>query len=361
MQKPLVPRFDAHDDRLLRALRERVDAYFSERGLSKHADARMVAKTVFFLGGNWALLALLSSGSLPALAALPLCLLLGVLLAGIGFNVGHDAIHGAYSKHHWVNKALGYSFDLMGASSLMWSHAHNVVHHTYTNVPGVDHDLEPGPWLLFYAREKPARVYRAQHVYAFVMYCFTALVWVFKKDLEQALSVDPRTGRCATAREVASVVGWKLLHLGLYLGLPLAFSGYAWWQVLAGYVTMLAAAGFTLAVVFQLAHVVEETGFPRPEDCSGRSWTAHQLHTTANFAPDSALVGFFCGGLNHQVEHHLFARICHVHYPAIAPLVREVALAHGLPYHQNPTFFAALQSHVRAMKRFGRPAGAAAA
>lgn len=346
--------FDTRDNRLQTALRERVNAYFSERGISKHADGRMVTKTVIFLGGSAALLALLVSGVFSPLIALPLAVLLGVMLAGVGFNVCHDAIHGSYSSRPWVNRVLSHTFDLMGASSYTWSRAHNFVHHTYTNVPGLDHDLEPGPWLLLYPRDNPGFIYRFQHFYAVVLYCFTTLVWVFKKDFEQIFSIDPRTGKREPVGQIAQVIGWKVVHVALFIVLPLLISGYAWWQVAVGYVAMHAALGLVSAVVFQLAHVVESPAFPTPTGVQ-HSWAAHQLMTTSNFAPRNAVASFFFGGLNRQVEHHLLAKICHVHYPQLAPIVREVAREHGLPYHENPTLIHALSSHFRTLHRFGRP------
>lgn len=342
------------DNALQAALKERISSYFTERGISRHANAAMVAKTAFFLGFALALWGVLVSGVLPGWAALPVALVFGVTLAGIGFNVCHDAIHGAYSARPWVNKMLSHVFDLMGASSYTWSRAHNFVHHTYTNVPGLDHDLEPGPFLLLYPRENPNFIYRLQHLYAWVLYCFTTLVWVFKKDVEQVFSVDPRTGRREPAAQIAQVLGWKVVHLALFLAVPLLVSGYAWWMVAAGYVVMHAGLGFTSAVVFQLAHVVERPAFPEPAEVK-QSWAEHQLRTTSNFAPSSRAAAFFFGGLNRQVEHHLLAKICHIHYPALAPVVREVALAHGAPYLELPSFFGALASHARTLARFGRP------
>ena len=155
-------------------------------------------------------------------------------------------------------------------------------------------------------------------------------------------------------RQVEVVVG-KLVHFGLFLALPLQVSGYAPWQVIVGYFSAIAVAGLTLAVVFQLAHVVEGTAFPTPnaDHRIDDSWAAHQLRTTANFAPQSLWWNFFTGGLNHQVEHHLLYRIAHCHYPALAPIVRDVATKHGVPYHEFPTFGSALGAHVRMMKRFG--------
>lgn len=310
---------------------------------------------MFWVGGVVALTALLVSGALPALVAWPLAGVLGVFMAAMGFNVGHDAIHGAFSDNPRVNALLSRTFDVAGASSYTWSTAHNFVHHTYTNVPGVDHDLDPGPFMLFSARENPHWIYRFQHLYAFALYFFTYVVWVFKKDFQQVLSPDPRNGKPVAKARVVEVVVGKVVHLGLFLALPLLVSGYAPWQVVLGYFTAIAMTGLTAAIVFQLAHVVEGTDFPRADDDHRihDSWAAHQLKTTANFAPHSPFWNFFTGGLNHQVEHHLLYKIAHCHYPAIAPIVAEVAARHGVPYHVYPTFSAALLAHVRTMRRFG--------
>lgn len=351
------PTFSTNDTAFKVDLRRRVDGYFQRTGKSRHADGRMIAKTVAYLAAGVGLGALLLSGVLPALAALPVVMLLGLVIAGIGFNIGHDAVHGSYSGNRATNQVLGFVFDLLGASSYNWSRAHNVVHHTFTNVPGADHDLEPGPFLLLHPRPRPALIYRLQHLFAFPLYAFTMIVWVFKKDFVQIFDRS-MTGRGPTKRGVASMVLGKLLHFGLFLGLPLLLSPYAWWQVGLGYLAMLAAVGFTLAVVFQLAHVVEGTQFPQP-DASKRlsdGWATHQLRTTANFSQGSSLATFFLGGLNHQVEHHLLSGICHIHYPALAPLVRACAAEHGLPYLDSGTFLQAMGAHVRTLYRFGRPA-----
>ncbi|MDP1825572.1 MAG: acyl-CoA desaturase [Archangium sp.] len=350
------PTFNTDDTSFKVDLRTRVDAYFTRTGKSRHADGRMIAKTIAFFGAGLGLMTLLISGVLPALAALPVVMVLGLVIAGLGFNVGHDAVHGAYSGNRSVNKVLGFVFDVLGASSYNWSRAHNIVHHTFTNVPGTDHDLEPGPFLLLHPRPKPPLIYRLQHLFAFPLYAFTMIVWVFKKDFVQIFD-RTMTGRAATKGGVASMVLGKLLHFSIFLGLPMLLAPYAWWVVLVGYAVMLASVGFTLAVVFQLAHVVEGPQFPAP-DAAGRladGWATHQLRTTANFSQGSALASFFLGGLNNQIEHHLLPGICHIHYAALAPLVRECASDHGLPYLTSGTFFEALASHIRTLYRLGRP------
>jgi linoleoyl-CoA desaturase len=195
-----------------------------------------------------------------------------------------------------------------------------------------------------------------QHLYAWALYSFTSLFWVFANNVIQAAKGDPRTGKRFPLRHWLGVFAGVALHSTLFLVIPYLYSGFAWWQVAVGFVAMHLVGGFTLAVVFQLAHIVEGPDyFPLPSS-DGRfedTWAAHQLRTTANFGVDSWLTRFITGGLNQQIEHHLFPRICHIHYKALAPIVRETAAKHGLPYYENDSFFTAVASHARLLKRNG--------
>src|SRR5690606_23154492 len=117
------------------------------------------------------------------------------------------------------------------------------------------------------------------------------------------------------------------------------------------------SCGFCLAVVFQLAHVVEATQFPVADEGSGKieqEWMVHQLSTTANFATGSHTVSWLLGGLNFQVEHHLFPRISHVHYPAINKLVKATCNEFGVTYLAHRTVVGALASHLRHIYRLSR-------
>lgn len=338
-------------------LRRRVDAYFAERGVSRAANAAMVMKTVFWLVVTYGGLAVVVSESVPFLALLPLWMVVGFGLAGIGFNIGHDAIHGSYSEKRWVNALLSWTFDIMGASSFTWITAHNTVHHTYTNVPGVDGDLEAGFTLAFYPQQ--TRVWhRFQHIYAWLLYTLTGFVWVYVKDFDQMRRKDPLTGRGAGLRDWGKMLLGKALHVGIFLAMPLVVMDAPVWQVLLGYALMLGTAGLMLAVVFQLAHCIEGTIFPQsPRDGQRMSepWAEHQLRTTANFGR-TRLATFIVGGLDHQIEHHLMPRVCHIHYPKLAPIVEQCARDHGLPYIHNGSFFSAVAAHYRTMKRIGQGA-----
>jgi len=346
---------DAPDEAAFhRELKQRVDAWFDEQGLSKKGNAFMVFKSVFWIGSSVGCLLAILLGDLPLPVLFPTYALMGFCFACIGFNVGHDAIHGAYSRSTRVNGLLAWSYELIGANARNWAHAHNVKHHTWTNVVGVDDDIDAAPWLRLHPEERLRGVHRMQHIYAWGLYMLFTLHWVFRADWLDILQPHPNTGKRADARDYAKLVVGKLSHVGLLLVAPAMVHG--WWLALAGFLVFHMVGGLVLAVVFQLAHLVEGPDIVVPDDgVIGQRWAALQLRTTANFCGGNPLVSFIVGGLDHQVEHHLFPAICHVHYPKIAPIVKEVAEAHGLPYHRHPTFLRAVASHARTLKALGRP------
>lgn len=341
----------------MQEMKTRVCAYFESRGLSTKANVAMVAKTALMLALSFVPYGLILSNRFPPLAMLALAIVMGVGMAGIGFDIAHDALHGAYSSSTRVNRALGYSFDLLGASSYMWKITHNIVHHTYTNVHGVDEDLAVSPLLRLSPHAPRYWFHRFQHLYAFPLYGLTTLFWVFVKDYGQLLRRDlgPYRDKQHDQGNVATLLSAKLFYYGYALVLPLIVLRIPWWQVLVGFAAMHFTAGMILGVVFQLAHVVEATDHPLPDDAGSieADWWMHEMQTTADFARGSRLVTWYVGGLNHQIEHHLFPRVCSVHYTKISGIVQDVARTYGLPYHDQPTLGAAIASHYRTLRRFG--------
>lgn len=286
--------------------------------------------------------------------------LLGAFAAFLGFNVCHDAIHGAFSKSSKVNKVLSRVFYMIGANPYLWNISHNIVHHTYTNIPGHDEDIEVAPGLIRLSHdEKVNKLQRYQHLYAFWLYGLASLLWVFRKDFKKFFQKNIGQHKLQhPKREYYNLFISKFLYYFMFLVLPMLVLDVAWWQVLIGFVVMHLAEGVVMGLIFQLAHVVEGTDFPVPnaEGNIEEAWAEHQLRTTANFAPDSALASFLLGGLNRQIEHHLFPKVCHIHYPAISKIVRETAREFELPYITSPTFMEALQSHYRTLRKFGKEA-----
>lgn len=341
-------------------IRSRVDLFFSQQNLSQHANAHMWGKTIFFLTGFTGIYLLIISNLMPLWLLLPLAAVLGMFSAFVGFNVCHDAIHGALSGSKKVNKVFGFIFNLIGANPYVWSLMHNVVHHTYTNIPGHDEDIEVAPGLIRIAEEDEVNaIQRFQHWYAFPLYSLASLSWVFRKDyvkffqkkIGAQVSKHPKL-------EYFNLFFYKALYYFLFIVLPLLVLDVAWWQFLIGFLVLHVTEGLTMGLVFQLAHVVEGTTFPLP-DAQGRmeeAWAEHQMHTTANFATQNKLAAFFLGGLNRQIEHHLFPKICHIHYGEISLIVKRTAQEFNLPYIENKSFFSALRSHFATLKRFGKEA-----
>lgn len=338
-------------------VRQRVNQGFINRGLTINADGFMWLKTIIFLSIFCILYFTILFSDVKFIYLTLLTLSLGVTCAFIGFNVCHDAIHGSFSANKKVNKALGMIFHLLGASPYVWNITHNVVHHTYTNIPGHDEDIEIAPGLIRICKEDELKPHqRFQQWYAFPLYGLASISWALRKDYKKFF--QKRVGARENVHpkiEYFNLFFYKFLYYFLFTVVPILVMDAAWWQVLIGFVILHIAQGVTMGLVFQLAHVVEGTAFPVPDAVGNMEevWAEHQMHTTANFDTNSPAAAFFLGGLNRQIEHHLFPKICHVHYGWISGIVKETASEFGLPYHENPTFLKALASHYRMLKKMG--------
>jgi linoleoyl-CoA desaturase len=342
-------------------LKQRVDEYFKENNISKHANGAMIFKTVFFLVLFVTLYFTILFEVFPTVYQIPLAMLLGMTMAFIGFNICHDALHGAYSANKKVNKSLGFLFNVIGANAYMWNITHNIVHHSYTNVVHHDEDIEIAPGLVRVSEtDKLNYIHRYQHIYAFFLYTLTTLAWFFKKDYKKFFQKNIGDSHVNKHPKIEyfNLFFYKFIYYGLFIIVPLMVMQATWQQFLLGFLVMNFAEGVVLGLVFQLAHVVEDTIITLPNEANNieEAWAVHQIRTTANFATKSKLAFFLCGGLNFQVEHHLFPKICHIHYGEVSKIVEATAKDFDLPYHNNSTFFSALQSHYQLLKKMGRPA-----
>ncbi len=336
-------------------VRKRVDAYFKENNISIHANGAMWFKAAFFLTGLMVLYTLILFANLSLPVLFLLAVLLGAFGAFVGFNICHDAIHKAFSGNVRVNQLFSFVFNLIGASPYVWNICHNIVHHTYTNIAGHDEDIDVAPGLIrFSDTETVNKLQRYQHFYAFVLYSFSMLSWVFRKDYKKFFQHKIGEHQVVHPRiEYYKLFFYKAIYYFLFIVLPLLVMSVTWWQFLIGFMVMQLSQGLVLGLVFQLAHVVEGTDFPSPnaEGNMEEAWAAHQMRTTANFAGKSKIL---CGGLNRQIEHHLFPKICHIHYPAIGNIVKATAKEFDLPYIESATFTDALQSHYRMLRKLGK-------
>ena len=284
---------------------------------------------------------------------------IGAFSAFIGFNVCHDAIHGAYSSKSWVNTSLSLVFNVIGANAYVWSITHNKIHHTYTNIPDHDEDIDVAPGLI---RLSPLEEYKRhmkyQHYYAFFVYGLASLSWVLRKDFVKFFQkkIGQYDNTNHPRKEYFNLFFFKAVYYTLFIVLPLVYLDITWWQFLIGFFALHMTEGFILGLVFQLAHVVEGTGFPSPniEGNIEEAWAVHQMQTTANFARKNRLANFLCGGLNFQIEHHLFPHICHTHYVKISEIVKATAQECNVPYIESETFTGALKSHFSTLRKLGQ-------
>ena len=341
-------------------LKKSVDDYFLSNKIKKTGDYRLHLKTVILISAAVALylLLLFQFQYLSSSLAVFFSAVLGFILACIGFNVMHDACHGSYSSRKWINELLGYTLNALGGNAFIWKFKHNIIHHTYTNVDGVDDDIAKSPLMRQCQSQKWVPAHRFQHIYVVLVYAISSFAWVSMMDFNKYFKGKVYTTALQKMSITDHVIFWlsKLLYVLFYVLIPVHFIGVGNWAI--GFTVMHLCMGFTLAIVFQLAHVVEDIDFVKVgEDplMIENEWAIHQVKTTANFSPDNSVISWFVGGLNYQIEHHLFPRISHIHYPAISKIVRQKCKEHQLIYHCNDTLFGAIGSHFRMMRTLGQP------
>lgn len=340
-------------------LRSRVNAYFRANNIPNTGNRNLYVKSIVLVSTAVGIYLALLLLPLYTWLSVVLCILFGVTLATIGFNIMHEGGHQSFSKKGWLNSVSAYSLNMLGGTIYFWKQKHNINHHTYTNVDGLDHDIDV-KFMRMHADQPYKRFHRFQSAYWFLLYGISYIAWVFFQDFEKYFSgrMGPKAERKAMPmREHIIFWGTKVGYVGVYLVAPIIFVG--WLPAIIGWLIVGVSCGFCLAVVFQLAHVVESTQFPVADQDSGKieqEWMVHQLSTTANFSTGNRLVSWLLGGLNFQVEHHLFPRISHVHYPAINKLVKQTCAEYGVVYLEHRTMGQAFMSHLRHIHRLGRAA-----
>ncbi len=344
----------------IKTLRGRVNQYFKDNNIHRYSNANMVIKTIFMILLYTIPLVVMLTGLVSSFwGVMALWVIMGFGMAGIGLSVMHDANHGSYSKHKKVNHIIGYISNFLGAYHINWRIQHNVLHHSFTNIEGHDEDIDI-PVMRFSPTKEKNKWFRYQAYYATLFYGIMTLYWTFGKDFFQLIRYKRKKllkpQGVNFKRAMAELTFNKIWYLAIFLGLPILFVNLPWWQTVLGFVGMNFICGVFLAYIFQPAHVLEDTDFFVPDENSSveNHWAIHQLKTTANFSKGSKWFTWFIGGLNYQIEHHLFPNICHVHYPKIAHLVRQTAQEFNVPYYEHKTFYRALKSHFSLLNDLGK-------
>ena len=338
-----------------KSLKQKVNDYFKDKQLSRTGGIRLFLKSLFISSTAVAMYIILTFFSPPGAASLILCCLLGINLAVIGFNVMHEGGHGSFSKYKWLNHVSAYSLHALGGTIHFWKQRHNIDHHTYTNIEGKDHDIDVK--FMRMHKEQPRYGYhRFQHFYWVFLYGISYMAWILYQDFERYFS-----GKRSNADQVhrmgkkEHLIFWltKFCYLFIYIIIPMIMVG--WKEALIGFLIVGSVIGFSMSIVFQLAHVVEGTQFPEPDETNKiqKEWAVHQISTTANFATKNKIISWFLGGLNFQVEHHLFPDISHIHYPRINKLVKETCQEFNVSYLEHHSLSKAFISHIVHIKKLG--------
>lgn len=344
---------------------ESVKHYFESNDISPYANAAMWFKTgvmlvLFFLPYT---LIVTGIADTSGFFFFGMWFLMGLGMVGIGTSVMHDANHGTYSANKKVNNLIGHILEVIGGYAVTWKIQHNVLHHTYTNVSGLDDDIDSIILLRFSPQQKRYWFHRYQYLYAWFFYMLMTLYWMTVKDYQQAIIYKQKNllikEKVSLKQALFRISIFKIGYYAYIMLLPILISDMPWYLVVAGFLVMHFTAGLILSCIFQPAHIVETSGFAAPVETEGKrkmedSWAIHEVANTSNFAPNNRFLTWFIGGLNFQIEHHLFTDVCHVHYRKLAPIVKSATASYGIPYHEAPSFRNALLEHARMLKKLGR-------
>ena len=355
--KPRFPRKDPTN--FFRILNSRVNSYFKDNNIKRTGNWKIWLKTIVMFTLFFVPYIFILTLSMPGWLQILLTFVMGVGMAGVGMNVMHDGNHESFSKKSWVNKLMGSSIYILAGNVYNWKVQHNVLHHNYTNVHGHDEDLDAGRILRFTKHAEWKWYHRFQHYYSILLYGLLTINWAITTDFIQMKRYMKQ--KLSYGKLPNPFVNWsklvisKIVYLSLWIVLPIAVLELAWWKILIGFFIMHYTAGLILSVIFQLAHVMDAAEMPLPEKDGSlkNTWAIHQLKTTVNFSPKSKIINWFTGGLNHQVEHHIFPNISHIHYGKIAEIVKKTAKEFNLPYNEYKTTRKAIIAHFSYLKLMG--------
>ena len=342
-----------------RTLNSRVNKYFRENNIKRTGNWKVWLKTLIMFSLFLVPYALILTLNMTPWLQVILVFVMGIGMAGVGMNVMHDGNHGSFSNKDWINKLMGSSIYILAGNVYNWKVQHNVLHHTYTNVHGHDEDLDAGRILRFTKHAQWKWYHRFQHYYSILLYGLLTINWAITTDFVQMKRYMKR--KLSYGEFPNPFINWstlvvsKIIYLGIWILLPILILKLSWWKILIGFFLMHYTAGLILSVIFQLAHIMDEAEMPMPENDGSlkNTWAIHQLKTTVNFSPKNRFINWFTGGLNHQVEHHIFPNISHIHYGKIAEIVKKTAKEFNLPYNEFKTTRKAIIAHFNYLKLMG--------
>ncbi|NQW42953.1 MAG: acyl-CoA desaturase [Bacteroidetes bacterium] len=343
---------------------EAIKQYFKANGKSQRGNTSLFLKAFFMYAVVISIyLTLVFSNAwfgiqLPNLVSILMLCTMGTFMAFIGFNVMHDSCHGAFSNNSTINEIFGYSLNFLGADCYYWKVKHNVLHHTYTNIDGVDDDIFKPPFLRMSPNQPYNSMHKNQHKYMLFLYGISTLFWIFYMDFNKYFTNKVHTTELPKMSLKNHLIFWftKIYFIAVWVITPIVFLGVS--KFLIGFFLYNFVMGIVMSVVFQLAHIVQGVDFADAQNLGNiakieEDWAIFQMKTTFDFSPNSKFLTWALGGLNFQVEHHLFPKVSHVHYPAIRPIVKEICKNHNVPHNEFKSFWLAVKSHFAMMAQLG--------
>lgn len=334
-----------------RLLREK---FFKEKGVNYTGNWKLYSKSLIIGFGFILLYSLIVFTSISIWIKVLLLIPFGINVAMIGFNIMHDGGHDSFSSQRWVNIITANSLNILGGSAHIWNVKHNQVHHTNTNVHGHDNDID-NTIIRVHPEQEYHWYHKFQHIYGPFAYSLSYLFWIYYQDIAK-YSKGHVCGYPLRFSFWQHVIFWlsKFIHITIFILIPLIW--YSGFQVFIGYLLFTMTTGLLISFVFQLAHVVPKANMVTAIDNKfvESNNKIHQVMTTCNFSTKSRFWTWICGGLNFQIEHHLYPEVSHIHYPSLQKEVKDLFKRHNLEYNEYDTIISAIWAHLATLWRFGR-------
>ncbi len=336
-------------------LNERIEQYFSEKGIPKTGNKTMIFKILLYFSLDILFYGLMIT-STTTLGFYTFYLLMGLSVLLTAFNISHDAAHGVAVKNKFWNKLLfSISFNLQGNNAYVWGKNHNESHHLYTNIEGSDIDVLNNPLFRMTESQELKWFHKYQFIYAPFLYLLYSINWFFFRETLMLINYSSRTIKIKIPQnEVVKLVIYKLLYIGYMIILPIYFLSFGWQTVLLAFLLNHFMVSILFVGVLGVSHLSDFVEHPVPDQNNKleMSWPKLQMCTSVDYNADSKFFNWTLGGFNAHALHHLLPNICHVHYLEILPIFRELAQKHGLNYMEMP-YGKSLASHFRFLKGMG--------
>lgn len=344
------------EDSFYNELKEEINNYFKKNNYSEKANTTMVVKSIILALMVASMYFTILFVNLDLIYQIFCLVMLGISMVGVGFNISHEALHNAYSSSKIENQLLGYSLDLLGPSSYLWKINHGA-HHSYTNIHGVDGDIKDSKILRLCPHSPFHPLHRYQVITVVLIYAFFYLLFIYVLNTLNIFGIGLGGTRKIkhSRKEIIKFIFLKLLYIFIWIIVPVTILNLTPLEFISGYLILSVVIGSIFTTVFALAHTVEQADFPVQKFNEKHSWAEHQLRTTCNFKIKSKLLEHYVGGLNYQIEHHLFPNISSIHYPKISPIVKSIAEKHNITYHSSKGFFYSIQSHFKLLWTLSKP------